>query len=97
MIRHIVLFRARRSEDVEAIRTGLERLKEIPAAARLEVALNGRQDAWSNEIDVVVYGEFANAGALESYKAHPLYDEAVRLVRPLRDLRFAADFEVQAD
>lgn len=97
MIRHIVLFRARHLDDVEAMRAGLDRLKEIPAATCLEVALNGRQDAWSGEIDVVVYGEFPDLEALEVYKAHPLYEECIRLVRPLRDLRFAADFEAQAD
>ncbi|NIA70808.1 Dabb family protein [Pelagibius litoralis] len=97
MIRHIVLFRARRPDDVEAIRSGLDRLREIPDAAHLEVALNGRQDAWSSEIDVVVYGEFRDAAALEAYKAHPLYHEAIRLVRPLRDLRIAADYQAPTD
>lgn len=96
MIRHIVLFRAKRSDDVEAIRAGLDRLKDIPAASCLEVALNGRQDAWSSEIDVVVYGEFRDDEALAAYKAHPLYEEAVRLVRPLRDLRIAADYQAPA-
>lgn len=97
MIRHIVLFQAKKADDVEAIRAGLDRLKGIPAASRLEVALNGRQDMWSREIDVVVYGEFRDSEALAAYKAHPLYQEAIRLVRPLRDLRVAADYQVPAD
>ena len=96
MIRHIVFFRAKRSDDIEAIRAGLDRLKKIPAASCLEVALNGRQDTWSTEIDVVVYGEFRDDEALAAYKAHPLYQEAVRLVRPLRDLRIAADYQAPA-
>ena len=31
-------------------------------------------------------------GALAAYKAHPLYEESIRRVRPLRDQRIAADF-----
>lgn len=94
MIRHIVFFRARRREDVEAVFEGLSLLKSIPHASLLEVALNGQMDQIANDIDVVVYGEFADPASLAAYKAHPLYTEAVRQVRPLRELRFAADFEV---
>ena len=93
MIRHIVLFSAKQAVDVDAVRAGLERLKGIPDAAHLEIALNSRQDALSDEIDVVVYGEFADEAALRAYKAHPLYQEAIREVRPLRDLRIAVDYE----
>ena len=93
MIRHIVLFSAKQSADIEAVRLGLERLKGIPEATHLEVALNGRKDALSGEIDVVVYGEFTDEAALQAYKAHPLYEQATREVRPLRDLRIAVDYE----
>jgi len=41
----------------------------------------------------VVYGEFTDAAALAAYKAHPLYQESIRRVRPLRELRMAADFQ----
>jgi hypothetical protein len=39
----------------------------------------------------VVYAEFADDAALAAYKAHPTYAEATRRVRPLREMRFAAD------
>ena len=48
----------------------------------------------SKEVDVIVYGEFEDDAALAAYKAHELYAEAIRRVRPLRELRFAADFDV---
>jgi len=96
MIRHIVLFRARERADVEAVRAGLALLKAIPDALRLEVEPNARIDAWSDEVDIVVYGEFADEAALDAFKAHPLYAEAIRLVRPLRDLRIAVDYPVPA-
>jgi quinol monooxygenase YgiN len=92
MIRHIVLFRARDPRDREAVLTGLSLLRSIPAASVLEVERNSRIDPWSDEIDVVVYGEFADEAALATFKAHPLYAEAIRLVRPLRDLRLAVDY-----
>src|SRR5690606_37792303 len=94
MIRHIVFFRARNREDVGAVLEGLSILKTIPHSLRLEVTLNGKVDQLGNAVDVVVYGEFADAAALAAYKAHPTYQESIDRVRPLRDMRMAADYEV---
>lgn len=93
MIRHIVLFSAKDPADVEAIRTGLSILKNIPGSRHFEVACNSKRDALSQEIDVIVYGEFDNYEALDAYKAHPFYQKSVKRVRPLRELRYAVDFE----
>lgn len=68
-------------------------LGTIPHVGTFEVSENSKVDTLGNEIDVVVYGEFADADALAAYKAHPIYAEATARVRPLRELRFAADFE----
>ena len=43
-------------------------------------------------IDLVVYGEFEDEQALAAYKAHPLYEESIRRVKPLRGDRFAEDY-----
>lgn len=94
MIRHIVLFSAKDDNDISSIKDGLAILTGIPHALRLEVSLNRRSDPLSKEVDVVVYGEFESAEALAAYKAHPLYAESIRRVRPLRELRLAADYEV---
>lgn len=94
MIRHIVFFRARDRADVGRVLEGLSILKTIPHSSRLEVTLNGKVDQLGNDVDVVVYGEFADAAALAAYKAHPTYQESIDRVRPLRDLRMAADYEV---
>lgn len=93
MIRHFVFFSARTPEDVEAIRRGLSILTGIPHALKLEIAENRKSDPLSSEVDIVVYGEFENHAALASYKAHDLYAEAIRRVRPLREMRFAADYD----
>ncbi len=91
MIRHIVFFSAKRSENVEAIRVGLEALGSIPNSTLFEVSLNTKVDPMSDEIDVVVYAEFPDEAALAAYKAHPTYAETTAKVRPMRELRLSAD------
>lgn len=93
MIRHIVLFTAKDKSDIDEMMDGLSLLTKIPHARRLEIARNRKTDLLRNDIDVVVYGEFANDTELEAYRAHDLYQESIRRVRPLRELRFAADYD----
>jgi hypothetical protein len=94
MIRHIVLFSAKDPAEAPVIRDALARLGEIPDARRIEVALNLKRDRLSQEVDIVVYGEFDDLAQLERWKAHPLYEETIRVVRPRRELRIVADYEV---
>ena len=91
MIRHIVFFSAKRGENVEAMRVGLEALGSIPNSTLFEVSLNTKVDPLSDEVDVVVYAEFPDEAALAAYKAHPTYAETTAKVRPMRELRFSAD------
>ena len=93
MIRHIVFFSAKDPADLDRIEAGLRLLEGIVAADRLEVRRNLRCDQLANDVDIVVYGEFADPAALDAYKADPAYARAIELVRPLRELRFAADIE----
>jgi len=93
MIRHIVLFSAKDKADIDRIVDGLSVLTAIPHARRLEIARNRKTDQLGNDIDVVVYGEFENEAELAAYKAHDLYKESIKRVRPLRELRFAADYD----
>lgn len=92
MIRHIVFFTAKRGEDIETIQRLLGRLGEIPHALAFEIAANAKVDPIGNEIDIVVYGEFADEAALAAWKEHPIYDETTQAVRPLCELRYSADF-----
>lgn len=94
MIRHMVFFTVKDSADLDAAEIGLKRLEQVPEADLLQVRRNLQRDQLGNEVDLVVYGEFADADKLFAFKAHPLYEEAIALVRPLRDLRIAADVEV---
>lgn len=94
MIRHIVFFSAKRSEDIEAIRDGLTMLRDIPFSQHFEVGRNLRRDQIAGtQVDVIVYAEFADEAALDAYKAHPIYEACIAKVRPLREVRIAADFE----
>lgn len=91
-IRHVVFFSAKDKADIPRIMEGLSRLTNIPHADVLEIRKNTRNDTLSGEVDVVVYGEFADDAALAAYKAHPLYQDSIDIVRPLREIRVAADF-----
>ena len=94
MIRHIVFFSARDSNDLETIRKGLSLLTEIPHATVLEIGENVKTDQLGGEVDLIVYGEFENAEALAAYKAHENYQRSIEIVRPLREIRMAADYDV---
>jgi quinol monooxygenase YgiN len=92
MIRHMVFFTVP-ADRLDAAEAGLKPLEGTRHAGVLEVRRNLRSDTLSGEVDLVVYGEFDDEAALERYKADPLYRQAVETVRPLRQLRVAADIE----
>ena len=93
MIRHIVFFSVRNDSDRKTVYDGLCLLKATRHARLLEIGVNNRDDALSKEVDFVVYGEFDDAAALAAYKADPLYQQSIAIVRPLREMRIAADFD----
>ncbi len=94
MIRHIVFFTARDPADIDRIEAGLHMLAEIPEHRHFEVRRALHTDRLTDrEIDIVVYVEFADAEALARYKAHPTYAACIAKVRPLREMRYAADIE----
>jgi hypothetical protein len=93
VIRHIVFFTVKDGADKETVFQGLSLLTGIPHKRYLEVGRNLLTDIISPGCpDFVVYGEFADEEQLAAYKAHPLYQQSISIVRPLRDLRMAADF-----
>lgn len=96
MIRHIVFFSAKKSEDVQRIADELGMLEQIPHSDFFEIGINRKVDQLGGEVDVVVYGEFHDEEALAAYKADPIYAECITRVRPLREMRIAADFVSKA-
>ena len=93
VIRHIVFFSIKPDQNVEQVRQGLLNLATIPHSDHFEVTLNTKVDPLSDEIDIVVYGEFRDMDALAAFKAHPTYAETTLKVRPMRELRYSADVE----
>lgn len=93
MIRHIVFFSAANPANREAVFDGLMLLAQNPFALHFEVGRNRKDDAISpGGPDFVVYAEFEDEAQLAAYKAHPIYQQSIDVVRPLRDMRIAADF-----
>lgn len=93
MLRHIVFFTARDPKDRETVFDGLSLLNRIPHKRHFEIGRNVKSDPIAGpEPDFVVYGEFDDAAQLAAFKAHPLYQQSIDIVRPLRDMRIAADF-----
>ena len=93
MIRHIVFFTLKDPREAPEIIGHLKRLGTIPGSTLFDVAQNRKADLFSNEIDIVVYAEFSNIDALHAFKKHPTYSEVTSVVRPRRELRFAADID----
>ncbi|MBM1631514.1 Dabb family protein [Sulfitobacter mediterraneus] len=91
-IRHVVFFSSKKVDDIDRIVDGLSKLAEIPSVKHFEVSRNRNEDRFGNEVDVIVYAEFENEEALSAYRAHQIYQDCIDIVRPLRDLRIAADF-----
>ncbi len=97
MIRHIVYFSVRSEADRSRVLDGLRLLESNPHALHLEVGENLKLDSLGNDVDFVVYGEFADAAALDAFKAHASYEASIAAVRPLRELRMAADFTAREE
>ena len=93
MIRHIVFFSARDPRDRARVEEGLQMLSATPYARHFEIGRNLNRDTISEPVDFVVYAEFDDEAALAAYKADPLYQRSIDVVRPLRELRIAADFK----
>ncbi len=96
MIRHIVFFTLKDTTPLNDALTGLARLGTIPGVSRFEVKPNAKADLYANDIDLVVYAEFTGIDAMHAWKRHPTYAEVTAHVRPMRELRFAADIETDA-
>ena len=94
MLHHVVMFSVSEAEHKQQVFDGLKLLEQIPHAETLQICHNVKADQLSDDMDFVVFGRFADEAALDAYKAHPLYQESINQVRPLRNARVVADFWV---
>jgi len=93
MIKHIVFFTAKNADDIDAIYDGLKMLETIECDGTVRIHRNLKIDQIGNDVDIIVYGEFKNNAAMQTYKSHPTYQKSINTVRPLRDMRVAANFD----
>ncbi len=93
MIRHIVFFGVAKQQDTQAVIEGLKLLRNIGEHRLFEVRANLKRDGFNNEVDVVFYSEFETEAHLQRFIDHPLYQECINRVRPLRSIRYCADIK----
>lgn len=92
MIRHIAFFSAKDPKDIDLIATTLAGYSEIPGVKNFEIGRNRKIDALENDVDIVLHAQFETEADLIAYKEHPLYLAGIDIVRPIRELRIAADY-----
>lgn len=92
MIRHIVFFSAKDPQDIDLIATTLAGYRKIPGVKNFEIGRNRKVDALENDVDIVLHAQFDTQADLTAYKNHPLYLAGIDIIRPIRELRIAADY-----
>lgn len=92
MIRHIAFFSAKDPKDIDLIATTLAGYSEIPGVKNFEIGRNRKIDTWENDVDIVLHAQFETDADLIAYKQHPIYLAGIDTVRPIRELRIAADY-----
>ncbi len=97
MITHIVMMKFK-PEHIADLPTVRERLMELPTKLDVirhyEVGLNvlASDRAW----DLVIYSKFDSLETLAEYDQHPLHQEVVAYLRPLRSHISSVDYQKSA-
>ena len=99
MIRHIVLFKFRETDDknnLEKLRTAMKQKLDalpavIPVIRSFETGVNihSAPGAW----DLVLVSEFDSMETLEKYRNHPAHVEVVKFFRTVKDSSASVDYE----
>jgi hypothetical protein len=98
MVKHIVMYKLKpfaEGEDKKAnaikIKKKLENLQEVvPGSFKLEVGINYNPGGY----DVVLYSEFNDHDALETYQMHPEHLRAKEFIHAVIADRVVADYMV---
>jgi hypothetical protein len=99
MIRHVVLWRLKstdddsRKRDFDLIRTALEaQVGRIPGLLSIEAGLNF--SAGRRAVDFALVSQFENAESLAAYHKHPAHWDTRAIVDPLIADHWIADYEL---
>lgn len=95
-VKHIVVWRLK---DQPSVADNAQRAKllleglagRIPGLRHIEVGINVVDD--QNAADIVLYSEFDDRAALESYQRHPLHLEVVPHIKAMATERRSVDYE----
>lgn len=101
MIAHIVCWtfadeaegRAK-AENVELVVAALSRCAELPGVTGFRLVRP--QEGLEASFDLMLVSEFTDAAALAAYAAHPLHQEAGKLIAAVRTGRWAMDYDPDA-
>lgn len=99
MIKHIVMWKLKdlaegkdKLENAKIIKMSLENLqKEIKEISFIEVGIDISKSAQA--YDVVLYSEFENMEALNTYQNHPEHLKAAEFIGKVREERVVVDYE----
>lgn len=93
---HIVMWRftgaspALRAAQAQQVTDALLAMRgQVPGLLELKA---GPQVAGDGDWDLALYTAFSDASALAAYKTHPLHEQVVALVKPIRAARAEVDF-----
>ncbi|HSW22558.1 MAG TPA: Dabb family protein [Burkholderiaceae bacterium] len=96
MIRHVVMWELHDPAQAPAFRAALLPCARLVAGTRsYEVAI--KSDTLPASVHVCLIATFDDAAALQRYQDHPLHQEVVRRIGPLRKQRHILDYEVAAE
>jgi quinol monooxygenase YgiN len=99
MIKHVVMWWLRDSEDGVSRQENAQRLKamlealtaSVPGIAALEVGINMIEDEAA--ADVVLVSAFADQAALDAYQKHPEHLKVAEFVKRVRTERRVVDYD----
>ncbi len=96
MIRHVVMWELHDPAQAPAFRAALLPCARLVAGTRsYEVAI--KSDTLPASVHVCLIATFDDAAALQRYQDHPLHQEVVRRIGPLRKHRHILDYEVAVE
>lgn len=103
MLKHIVMWKLKdfseggsKIENMQKMKSMLEALNgRVPGLLKLEVGLN--VDPSDMGFDLVLYSEFKDEQALETYQNHPEHLKVREFVGKVREKRAVVDYKTAAD
>jgi hypothetical protein len=100
MLKHVVMWKLKDFTENADKQSNARKMKElldacanlVPGILKLEVAI--AQPGLETTYDVVMYSEFVDKAALDSYQSHPQHMALKPFFSAIRDARQCMDYEI---